>query len=186
MGYSNGVHTIAWGVIDSCGRAEGIGSRYFTVLNGASPAPAGVGAGVSAELGMGSGEVYRIPVHPGPVVVRRGYGDREAETIRARQDGQVVVQGSEVERLEVELGGGGGWRGYEVVGGRLRRLPIGSALDGSTGVFTWQPGVGYVGRYELVFVRGEGARSEERVPITIVLQLKNADSHRALHANFYN
>ncbi len=45
LGYSNGVHTIAWGVIDSCGRAEGIGSRYFTVLNGASPAPAGVGGG---------------------------------------------------------------------------------------------------------------------------------------------
>ena len=171
------MHTIAWGVIDSCGRAEGIGSRYFTVLNGASPAPAGVGAGVSAELGMGSGEVYRIPVHPGPVVVRRGYGDREAETIRARQDGQVVVQGSEVERLEVELGGGGGWRGYEVVGGRLRGLPIGSALDGSTGVFTWQPGVGYVGRYELVFVRGEGARPEERVPITIVLQPKSSPAH---------
>lgn len=30
---SNGVHTIAWVVRDSLGRAEGIGSRFFTVFN---------------------------------------------------------------------------------------------------------------------------------------------------------
>ena len=29
---SNGVHTISWGVTDNAGNAEGIGSRYFTVL----------------------------------------------------------------------------------------------------------------------------------------------------------
>ncbi len=33
---SNGVHTISWGVTDNAGNAEGIGSRYFTVLNGAT------------------------------------------------------------------------------------------------------------------------------------------------------
>jgi hypothetical protein len=33
---ANGVHTIAWGVTDSAGRPEGIGSRFFTVLNGSS------------------------------------------------------------------------------------------------------------------------------------------------------
>jgi len=31
---TNGVHTIAWGVKDSAGRANGIGSRYFRVNNG--------------------------------------------------------------------------------------------------------------------------------------------------------
>jgi hypothetical protein len=30
---SNGVHTIAWGVIDSAGNAQGVGSRFFTVAN---------------------------------------------------------------------------------------------------------------------------------------------------------
>jgi hypothetical protein len=30
---SNGVHTIAWVVVDSGGNASGIGSRYFTVAN---------------------------------------------------------------------------------------------------------------------------------------------------------
>ena len=30
---SNGVHTIAWTARDSVGNAQGLGSRYFTVLN---------------------------------------------------------------------------------------------------------------------------------------------------------
>ncbi len=30
---TNGVHTIAWGVVDDQGNAQGIGSRYFTVSN---------------------------------------------------------------------------------------------------------------------------------------------------------
>ena len=30
---TNGVHTIAWGVVDDVGNAQGIGSRYFTVSN---------------------------------------------------------------------------------------------------------------------------------------------------------
>jgi hypothetical protein len=29
----NGVHTLFWVVTDNLGRSEGIGSRYFTVLN---------------------------------------------------------------------------------------------------------------------------------------------------------
>ena len=32
----DGVHTIAWSVIDNLGAARGIGSRYFTVSNGAA------------------------------------------------------------------------------------------------------------------------------------------------------
>ena len=37
---TNGVHTIMWGVTDSAGRGEGLGSRYFTVLNAGADAPA--------------------------------------------------------------------------------------------------------------------------------------------------
>jgi Divergent InlB B-repeat domain/Beta-propeller repeat/Viral BACON domain len=32
---SNGLHTLSWSVIDNAGRADGVGSRFFTVLNGA-------------------------------------------------------------------------------------------------------------------------------------------------------
>jgi hypothetical protein len=44
---TNGMHSIAWSVTDSAGRVDGIGSRYFTVLNTGSDvstdAPVGVG-----------------------------------------------------------------------------------------------------------------------------------------------
>ena len=48
----------------------------------------------------------------------------------------------------------------------LGPLPNGSHLNELTGVFTWAPGVGYVGTYHLVFVRRVGtdpvARNEVR------------------------
>ncbi len=31
---ANGVHTISWLITDDCGRADGVGSRFFTVQNG--------------------------------------------------------------------------------------------------------------------------------------------------------
>jgi hypothetical protein len=36
----------------------------------------------------------------------------------------------------------------------LRDLPPGSSLEAATGHFTWSPGAGYVGTYDLVFVAG--------------------------------
>ena len=47
---TNGVHQIGWSVVDSCGRADGIGSRFFTVLNGSS-GDSGLGA---RDLGLGA------------------------------------------------------------------------------------------------------------------------------------
>jgi hypothetical protein len=38
---ANGVHTIAWVITDNMGRSQGIGSRYFTVLNTTVPPPSG-------------------------------------------------------------------------------------------------------------------------------------------------
>jgi hypothetical protein len=37
---SNGTHQIGWYVVDNCGRADGIGSRFFNVLNSGPPAAA--------------------------------------------------------------------------------------------------------------------------------------------------
>jgi hypothetical protein len=55
-------------------------------------------------------------------------------------------------RLELWLGAVE--RGHLVANGTLRDLPPGSRLDLATGVFTWSPGLGYLGTYRLVFVRG--------------------------------
>ncbi|MBN1895679.1 hypothetical protein JW906_14395, partial [bacterium] len=39
-GYSNGLHTIQWTVMDNAGNQDGIGSRYFIIQNSDMPAPA--------------------------------------------------------------------------------------------------------------------------------------------------
>ena len=52
---------------------------------------------------------------------------------------------------------------------RLQELPAGSFLDRRTGQFFWQPGVGFVGTYDFVFLRSAGAR-RERIPMTVVIR----------------
>jgi len=45
------------------------------------------------------------------------------------------------------------YSGYLRVKDELRPLPIGSTLDSARGVFYWQPGPGFLGDYELVFLK---------------------------------
>ena len=42
-----------------------------------------------------------------------------------------------------------------LVGDRVDTLPAGSQFDIETGTLVWQPGVGFAGRYDFVFTRGE-------------------------------
>jgi hypothetical protein len=41
-GYANGLHTIAWSVRDGAGNEDGIGSRYFSIMNTGTPTPQGL------------------------------------------------------------------------------------------------------------------------------------------------
>jgi hypothetical protein len=67
-----------------------------------------------------------------------------------------------LERLEIYLEGTGmlaslsDYTGYLVVGDQLKALPVGSHLDSEKGVFSWGPGPGFVGNYQLVFVDSNG------------------------------
>jgi hypothetical protein len=47
---TNGLHQIGWVVTDSCGRQDGIGSRFFTVMNGVGAARGALGDGAGAQL----------------------------------------------------------------------------------------------------------------------------------------
>ena len=64
---------------------------------------------------------------------------------------------------------GAGHTGYLRVGSELAPLPVGSHLDTTTGVFTWAPGAGFVGTYDLVFVRWSSDRAVSRREVRIVL-----------------
>jgi hypothetical protein len=112
---ANGVHTISWNVYDNQGRGDGIGSRYFTVLNAGNIA-------VSNEE---------------PVVAPSGeHGDT------------TDVEIEELDRVGLKLGAA---RGYLLVQGERRPLPVGSSIK--SGVFYWQAGLGFLGEYQLVFER---------------------------------
>ena len=172
---ANGAHTIAWIVTDTDGKSEGIGSRYFSVSNGVASITTSAQARATAVGSLSEAAIELLPVASASVMARRGWDlERPLTIYRPDHNGRVVLRGEEVDRFEVHLGSADGARytGYLRVGASLSALPIGSALDERSGLFTWAPGVGFVGSYDLVFVRRNGARPTERRELQIILQAK--------------
>jgi matrixin/BACON domain-containing protein/all-beta uncharacterized protein len=182
---ANGVHTISWTVTDSGGAIEGIGSRYFTVSNGvAGLTAASVEASALASTANESGNaaarasaVAAAPVDTAPILGRRGWDLNAAwRAYPIGSAGRAVMRGEEVDRFELWFGEQRGvtYRGYLRVGDSLAPLPAGSQLDATNGWFTWAPGVGFVGTYDLVFVRWNGARAIGRQDVRIILAPKGS------------
>ena len=57
----------------------------------------------------------------------------------------------------------------------LLRSPIGSTLDGSSGAFTWMPGVGFSGAYDFVFVQAASGQDISRQEVRVVLGARNRE-----------
>jgi len=166
--FANGVHTICWTAADDAGNSEGIGSRYFSIQN----TGVGVGEKGSAEAQKsgraekyepGRGEPLCSPVvdRYGPVSVNKGYKKDEApQQVFPDGNGTIRVVIKELERVVIRLNDeqavemeGAEYTGYLSVGNRLKPLPVGSTMDVERGIFYWQPGPGFVGRYLLVFIK---------------------------------
>jgi hypothetical protein len=97
--------------------------------------------------------------------------------IHPDDNGMITIEMNELERLEVRFPAGfvpeaaGGLAplshiplsmvGYHMVGNEFKPLPIGSTLDREKGIFYWQPGVGFYGTYEFVFIKVEGNHKEK-------------------------
>ncbi|MCX6546032.1 MAG: hypothetical protein NTV05_16675 [Acidobacteria bacterium] len=148
---TNGRHQIGWLVYDNCGRGDGIGSRFFNVLNS--------GARPSLDFAAASGARPPAPALPGvsrePVTVRHVAGDWQV--IEPNADGVRVIEVGQSDRIEVRLPlAAGSYTGYLDTQGARRRLPLGSSLDERGGIFYWQPAPGFLGRYDLVFVAPGG------------------------------
>jgi hypothetical protein len=182
---ANGVHTIAWSVSDTSGNSEGIGSRFFTVLNGSSssvmttPALVQGGSGLDATtreaapagavIGQTAASVAAAtPASDVPSYAQQGFAVNAP--LQLVDGGVIHIEEVGVVRATVgaPTDGNGGYEGYFVKGGKLQMLPAGSFLDRRTGEFFWQPGAGFVGTYDFVFIRTEdGVRT--RIPLTIVI-----------------
>jgi hypothetical protein len=176
---SNGMHQIGWLVTDSCGRQDGVGSRFFNVLNGSADASAGgdalrpdghrpVGAGPRARPDAGvttGGYPYGRPNAsdwdlPDQLAVRQLGGDWQ--TVTPSADGAYVIEVTQGGRIEVRLPRWdhmGPLKGFHIVADQRRLLPLGSSFDAKAGVFYWQPAAGFLGTYDLVFgaFGGDGA-----------------------------
>ena len=70
------------------------------------------------------------------------------QTYAAGDDRRITIQSEELDRIELEVGTGAA--GYSRVNGELKPLPIGARIDPATGVFTWHPGVGFLGAHDFV------------------------------------
>ena len=165
---TNGVHTIAWAVTDNAGGTAGVGSRYFTVANGAAATAASTSASTDvAASTFASAASTATPVAvTTPLVGRRGFDlTAPTRTWRANRSGVVVVQAEELDRIELNANATSGGM---VSATGLAPFPAGSGLD-ADGVFIWQPGVAYVGTYDLVFTGPDGVRQ-----VRIVLNPKGS------------
>ena len=162
-GYSNGPHSIAWGVSDSAGRTEGIGSRNFVITNGgANPFSADTDPEavirvnpVGQDLGHTLASLRPLERIAPTVPIRLGMDMKAKLRSAPVQQGVARITAREFERVELALPrtmSGDVWDGYVVQHGILTPLPVGSFLARAAGRFMWQSTPGYVGEYNLVFV----------------------------------
>ncbi len=171
--YKNGVHTIQWIATDNAGNTDGIGSRYFTIQNTGSD---GQRSSVNSQnRSLGNERLSSIPVdNLGPVIIEKGF-NRDTIPLETYPDENSVIniEIREMERLEIDLGCPQ-WRGYHVIGDQLRPLPVGSTLDTGRGIFYWQPGSGFIGEYQLVFITREenGELTKRAIKINITPKYK--------------
>ena len=151
--YEDGTHTIQWTARDNQGNTDGIGSRYFTIQNTSSNAIKQ--SLVNSQWSLVNKEFTRIPTdfsYKKPIKIKYGYGENKApEFIHPDDNGIISIKIRELERIEIHLDGSN-YTGHQLVGNRLKRLPIGSFLDTQQGIFYWTPGPGFIGVYELVFI----------------------------------
>ncbi len=175
--YANGVHTIVWGVTASNGQSDGIGSRYFNVVNGSAALTLARGGDALSAVpsldpgpafGRQAADVASLDMHTS-VVSGHSYGYRPAaQRVEADPTGRRIVFGHEIERVVVDASSAGASRydAYSVVHGQLRGLPTGASFDSSRGILYWQPGVGYTGAYDFAILTS----GNKRIPVRIVLQ----------------
>ncbi|UCH97979.1 MAG: BACON domain-containing protein, partial [Candidatus Aminicenantes bacterium] len=164
--FGNGVHTIQWTATDNAGNTDGIGSRYFMTRN--STQHNAQSAGRTAQ-----GKEFEVNSSK-PVGIIKGYKTglepAELEMIYPNERGMITVEAKEMERFELHFGGEGKLYGQMLVGNQFRPMPIGAYLDSNKGIFYWQIGAGFLGKYHLIFI--EEDQYGNRIGSNIVVKIK--------------
>ncbi|MCP5052247.1 MAG: hypothetical protein GY940_34080, partial [bacterium] len=173
ISYEDGVHTIQWTAADDTGNTDGIGSRYFTIQNSGNSRRA-IGGKVEVPS-VQPGISRSSPGYPGSIRITKGYDNSVFRDIYPDDNGINHIVIKELERTAICLSGGTRgleWVGFQVIGGKLRALPVGSTLDHIRGIFYWQPGPGFIGSYDFIFI-DKGKNTSCRIKIKIVHHYTN-------------
>ena len=176
MSYPNGVHTIAWSAEDSGGQTEGLGSRYFSILNVTSPSPnSGIGSPTELKEKPLS-YLDGVQADWKEIKVRTGYSvNAEKNRNGADDKGEHKIDMKEVDRLEIELAPDENkddienFEGYYQFVDKLIPLPVGSTFNASEGIFYWMPGPAFIGDYEFVFVKANKnkVKTQKKIKVKI-------------------
>jgi len=151
--YTNGVHTIAWSVTDDAGNTDGVGSRYFNVMNVNNLAAASASDFNYVYTHQDRFSIEHLPAAASPIYLKKGYkASSPLNPCYPGSDGIITINIKEGERIEIESTSCRYYGGYMIVGDQLKPLPIGSFLDTRRGVLYWQVGVGFIGEYRLVLI----------------------------------
>jgi parallel beta-helix repeat protein len=153
--FTNGVHTIAWTAEDNAGNSDGIGSRYFTVQNVLPPAARG-----ALLKNCPPGPPAKLFIYTRPVGVIKGYKVAvEPQTIYPDYNGNIMIEIKELQRIEIH---------FSNSTLNISPLPIGSTLDTEKGIFYWQAGPGFLGKYTFGFItREKNGEYNKKVTINI-------------------
>jgi len=196
--FTNGIHTISWNVTDSTGKTGGVGSRFFSIINTESATNS-----FSSATGKKGSDLSKfkpdldnfylnhafsidpIPVDSLPIKVIYGFeSEREGNcTVEIGEEGFYSIQMRELGRIEINLLDDNRdnilkrndirFSGFMKVGEQLRGLPIGSHLDCHKGIFSWQVGPGFLGRYDLIFLETNSLGDITRKHIVVQIQPGN-------------
>jgi len=174
--YSNGVHTIAWIAADDAGNSDGIGSRYFNIQN------LFTSNAMNATHSMHRVQKYfcslsRISeiaaTESQSIRMKKGFKNQKlSQIVNADDKGILNIEIKELEQVELHLNDTQqpavkNYAAYLLVGNRLHHLPIGSTFDAKNGIFYWQPGVGFIGKYQFIFAEKNQKGEMKRKNIVI-------------------
>jgi len=146
------------------------------------------------------GNISGIPVdHSLPLGFTRGYNlGIDTETLYPDENGEIAIETRELEPITLSLSGGiraswldsgpaavenslsndseksekcgFDWKGYLVAGNHIRPLPVGSSFDAERGIFYWQPGPGFVGKYSFIFLGSDAAGRTVYKRVNIIIK----------------